>query len=356
MSHPHLTLVSTPPPAPSPDLLARLDALSRGGLRRRVALAPYTSFRIGGPADYLAVLTRIDDLIQALSLLQEAQTPYMILGGGSNILVSDAGIRGIVLLNQCKGVVWPEASTVGPAEVTVETGAPLAGFAREAIKRGWAGLSWAVSIPGTLGGALVGNAGAHGQDLASVFIHARIWHQGRVEMWDAARMAFAYRRSRLKTLTASTSHPPVALTVTLRLHPDVDGRAAEEAARFIDHRSRTQPTDKSAGSIFKNPPGDYAGRLIDAAGLKGRCVGAACISRKHANFIVNQGQATAAEVLALMSLAREEVQRQFGILLEPEILFVGDWSGHEDTLSSWMPAAMASSPQRAKAQGSKMKD
>ena len=323
------------PSSLSSELLARLDALSRGGLRRDAPLAPYTSFRIGGPADYLAVIRRPEDLAAALDALWQARAPYLLLGGGSNMLVSDAGVRGVVLLNQCKRVAWLESRASGPVEVTVETGAPLAGFAREAIHRGLAGLSWAVSIPGTVGGALTGNAGAHGGDIAGVFVRARVWNQGRIEVWRAEEMAFAYRRSRLKELAARAEHPPAALDVTLRLEPDVDGRAAADAARYIEHRRRTQPTDKSAGSIFKNPPGDYAGRLIEATGLKGRCVGDACISEKHANFIVNQGRATAADVLALMTLARDEVLRRFGVLLEPEILFVGDWLASEATLKSF---------------------
>ena len=304
-------------------LLARLDALSRSGLRRRAPLAPYASFRIGGPADYLVILQREADLIAALDALHEAGVPYLLLGGGSNMLISDAGVRGVTLLNQCKGMRWPEAE--GPVEVTVEGGAPLAGFARESIKRGLAGLSWAVSIPGTVGGAVVGNAGAHGGDIASIFVSARVWRAGRIETWGPEEMDFAYRRSRLKALASTETQPPVLLTATFRLRPDAGGQAAADAERYIAHRRRTQPTDKSAGSIFKNPPGDYAGRLIEAAELKGRCVGDACISEKHANFIVNQGRATAADVLALMNLARREVWRRFHILLEPEILFIGDW-------------------------------
>ena len=306
-------------------LLDRLDALSRGGLQRRAPLAPYTSFRIGGPADYLAVVQRVDDLRAALDALYEAGAPYLLLGGGSNMLISDAGVRGIVLVNQCKAVTWPEDVT-GPVTVTAASGAPLAGLAREAIKRGLAGLSWAVSIPGTVGGAVVGNAGAHGGDIAGIFDWAEVWSEGKTRRWRREDMGFDYRRSRLKDLAATASQPPVVLTAALRLHPDREGRAAADAARYIEHRRRTQPVHKSAGSIFKNPPGDYAGRLIEAAGLKGRCRGGACISTLHANFIVNQGDATAADVIALMNLARQEVWRRFHILLEPEILFAGDWT------------------------------
>ncbi|HID35119.1 MAG TPA: UDP-N-acetylmuramate dehydrogenase [Anaerolineae bacterium] len=320
-----MSLISAPPAT----LLTRLDALSRGGLRRNAPLAPYASFRIGGPADYLVIVQREADMIAALDALHEADVAYLLLGGGSNMLISDLGVRGVALLNQCKGMRWPEAEGAGPVEITVEGGAPLAGFARESIRRGLAGLSWAVSIPGTVGGAVVGNAGAHGGAIASIFVSAQVWRAGRIEIWGLEEMDFAYRRSRLKTLASTEAQPPILLTATFRLRPDVGGRAADDAERYIAHRRRTQPTDKSAGSIFKNPPGDYAGRLIEAAGLKGRCVGDACISEKHANFIVNQGRATAADVLALMNLARREVWQRFHILLEPEILFVGDWPENE---------------------------
>jgi UDP-N-acetylmuramate dehydrogenase len=158
-----------------------------------------------------------------------------------------------------------------------------------------------------------------------VLTSVRVWRQGQIETWPAPELGLTYRSSRLKG-AESNKVPTVILSATFRLTPDPEGRAAELAQAAIQHRRRTQPTEKSAGSIFKNPPGDYAGRLIDLAGLKGRCVGDACISEKHANFIINRGRARAADVVALMNLARREVWRQFHVLLEPEILFIGDWS------------------------------
>ncbi len=306
-----------------PALLDQLDALSRDGLRRRAPLAPYTTFRIGGPADYFMTVHRLENLKRTLAILHQAQVPYLLLGGGSNILVSDAGVRGLVIINQCRGIHWPEDAHADPVDVRVEAGALLAGFAREAIQRGLAGISWAVSIPGTVGGAIVGNAGAHGGDIASIFLEAEMWHRGRIETWRHEAMAFAYRHSILKQAWPT---PPIILSAVFRLPRDESGQAADEAASYIAHRRRTQPTDKSAGSIFRNPPGDYAGRLIEAAGLKGRCIGQACISEKHANFFINRGQATAADIIALMNLARQEVWRQFQVLLEPEIRLIGDWS------------------------------
>ena len=313
---------------PDSQLLTQLDALSRGGLRRDVPLAPFTSFGIGGPAQYLALIHSMDDLVAALTLLHHAQTPFLLLGGGTNILISDAGVPGLTIINRCKKATWPERSQQKEQNIVlvdVDAGAPLAGFARESIHRGFVSLSWAVSIPGSVGGAIVGNAGAHGHDIASVLVRVQVWHEGRVETWPAERLAFTYRNSSLKG-AAGVPPPPVILSATFRLATDVEGVADEQAQAYLQHRRRTQPTEKSAGSIFKNPPGDYAGRLIEEAGLKGRCIGEACISEKHANFIVNRGRASAADVVALINLARSEVWRRFHILLEPEILFIGDWS------------------------------
>ena len=309
-----------------PKTLAQLDAVSRGGLLHNAPLSRFTSFRIGGPAEYLAIIHRLEDLKKALTLLHHTQTPFLLLGGGSNVLISDAGIPGLTIINQCKSIHWSEHSQQNEQIVVdVESGAPLAGFARESIKRGLAGLSWAVSIPGSVGGAIVGNAGAHGRDIAGVLASVQVWREGRVETWPAAKMAFGYRSSRLKLNQTPSEQIPIILSAAFRLTPDAEGRAAAQAQAAIQHRRRTQPTEKSAGSIFKNPPGDYAGRLIDRAGLKGHCIGDACISEKHANFIINRGRAAATDVLALMNLARREVWRQFGVLLEPEILLIGDW-------------------------------
>ena len=306
-------------------LLAQLDALSRGGLRRNAPLAPFTSFRIGGPAEELAIFHRQENLIAALEALQLTQTSFLLLGGGSNVLISDAGAPGLTIIDQCKAINWPRYSQrkeQTTALVTVDAGAPLAGFARESIRRGFISMSWAVSIPGSVGGAIVGNAGAHGRDIAGALDSVQVWQAGRIETWPAASLGFAYRRSKLKGAPA----PPVILSATFRLEPDVEGLAEEQARAYLQHRRRTQPAEKSAGSVFKNPPGEYAGRLIEQAGLKGRCAGDACISEKHANFIINRGRAAAADVMTLINLARIEVWRQFHILLELEILLLGDWS------------------------------
>jgi UDP-N-acetylmuramate dehydrogenase len=309
-----------------PALLAELAPFGRNGVLSQESLAPFTSFRIGGPAEALLIVRKLEHLTAALAVLWRWQTPFLLLGGASNVLISDAGVPGLTILNQCRRLTWPADNDPAPC-LRAESGAPLAGLARSAIKRRLGGLAWAVSIPGAVGGAVVGNAGAHNGCLADNLQSAVLWENGRVQEVAAADLGFAYRRSRLKPLVARPGLGPVVLTATLRLWPDPDGVDASLAEGFIAHRRRTQPVDKSAGSIFKNPEGDYAGRLIEAAGLKGYAIGGASVSALHGNFIINQGGAVAADVLRLIDHIRQTVLDRFGILLEPEIQLIGNDDG-----------------------------
>jgi UDP-N-acetylmuramate dehydrogenase len=294
---------------------------------RQVVLAPLTTFKIGGPADLLVTVERIDDLIRLVELARGHSMPFLLLGGGSNVLIADAGIRGLVILNRCRRVTHALPGEPGSAGVvSAESGAPLAGLARVAIHQGLAGLEWAVSVPGTVGGAVVGNAGAHGGCIADNLWEARILDsQGAVTTWPNAALQYAYRSSRLKSAADPQAAGAVVLSATFQL---VHGERADieaHAARFLAHRRATQPTAASVGSIFRNPPGDYAGRLIEAAGLKGMQIGQAQFSPVHANFLVNLGGATAHDVLTAIRLAQDTVAAQFGATLLPEILFVGDF-------------------------------
>ena len=305
-------------------LLEALAPFGRYGVELDAPLAPHTSFRIGGPAAALLTISHYPHLEAALRTLHHKQTPFLLLGGGSNILVSDAGVSNLVILNRCRQIQWPEDSTE-PLLVRVEAGASLAGLARAAIKRHLAGLAWAAGIPGTVGGAVIGNAGAHGGCIADVLQSVRLWEDGQISEVPATQLQYEYRRSRLKNPVARSVPGPVVMNATFRLRPDPTDSETQRAQTFIEHRRRTQPVDKSAGSIFKNPPGDYAGRLIEAAGLKGVRVGQVSVSARHANFIINHGQATAAEVIQLMNLIRRRVYEQFGVTLEAEIQLIGDW-------------------------------
>jgi len=298
-------------------------------------LTRHTTFHIGGPADLCAVANDIGRLERLTELAVAHALPLTILGGGSNILVSDDGVRGLVIVNQARDfglraadLRWDEAEAAlpaGEANVLAAAGTALAGLARWTIKQGLAGLEWAVSVPGTVGGAVVGNAGAHGSDIAGTLAWALVAYpgQGR-QLLRPVELEFAYRNSLLKRQLASGERP-VVLAAGFRLTPGDPTMLAARAEGFLARRRASQPTEPSAGSIFRNPAGDYAGRLIEAVGLKGQRVGGAQISPRHANFIVNVAQATAGDVLALIDLARGRVYEQFGIELVPEILFVGEW-------------------------------
>lgn len=329
-------LTSDPPADDRKDspLLEALTPFGRYGAEPGALLAPHTSFRIGGPAAILLTINRLAYLEAALNTLHRQNTPFLLLGGGSNILISDAGVPGVVILNQCRQMQWPQDSA-DPLLVQAESGASLAGLARAAIQRKLVGLAWAVSIPGTVGGAIVGNAGAHGGCIADVLHSIRLWKNGRISTVPASQLQFEYRSSNLKNPSNQSAPGPVVLDATFLLRPDPGGVEAQRAQTFIEHRRRTQPVDKSAGSIFKNPPGDYAGRLLEAAGLKGVRMGQVSVSVRHANFIINHGQATAAEVVQLMNLMRRRVYERFGVILEPEIQFIGDWSAGPALIEFW---------------------
>lgn len=282
-------------------------------------LARYTSARIGGPADWLAVVESVEALIETVRVARERGLAWRVLGSGSNVLVADAGVRGVVIVNRARRVVLEETG-----RVYAESGANLSSLARSCIAHGLAGLEWAVSVPGTVGGAVVGNAGAHGSDVAQGLRHAEVLEpDGRVTEWPVEKFEYGYRDSLLKRW----AHPaaPVVLGATFALTPGDPAELVAQADGFVAQRKRTQPPGASMGSMFKNPVGDYAGRLIEAAGLKGTRVGGAQISPVHANFVVNVGHARAADVKALIDLAREQVRKRFGVELELEIELVGEW-------------------------------
>lgn len=297
-------------------------------LQFHVPLERYTAARLGGAADLLIEVDTVQELSEALRLATTLGIEAVVLGGGSNILVSDRGIRGLVIVNRARQVRFDEQGE--PPTVWAESGANLGLVARMAAQRGLAGLEWAVSIPGTVGGAVVGNAGAHGGDMAHTLIMAEILRRQPseksaeewiLETWPQERMGYSYRSSVLK----GRALPAVVLAALLRLEHSDPRTVQARMETLIEYRKRTQPPGASMGSMFKNPPGDYAGRLIEAAGLKGRRIGGAQISPIHANFFVNVGGARASDVYALILLAQEEVMRQFGVALELEIELLGEW-------------------------------
>lgn len=317
--------------APASASIDRLRQRFGERLQTAVRLARYTSARVGGPAEMLLVASSANDLAEMVSALWQMELPYLILGGGSNVLVSDAGVRGVVVLNRARQVRFRE--TGATPTVWAESGVNFGLLARQAALRGLSGLEWAAGIPGTLGGAVIGNAGAHGDEMAGNLVLAEILHHTgqkdgqrnfviQREEWTKEEFEYAYRTSRLK------ANPGMAVVLAAKLYLVRSTREAVQ--RRVDElteiRHRKQPPGASTGSMFKNPPGDHAGRLIEAAGLKGIQVGGVQISPLHANFFMNTGKGCARDFYRLICTAQQAVKQQFGIDLELEIQLIGDWS------------------------------
>ncbi|HML24654.1 MAG TPA: UDP-N-acetylmuramate dehydrogenase, partial [Aggregatilinea sp.] len=269
--------------------------------------------------DWLLTARSRADLVDAVRIAQAADLPWLVLGGGANVLAADAGVRGLVIVNHAKDFTIDD-----DGRVLSDSGMSLSTLGRRCMSRGLAGLEWAVNVPGTVGGAVVNNAGAHGGDMAEIVRTVEVLDAAdlSVATWDVARMDYAYRHSALK----GTRGRYVVLGAALTLEPGHDPAALNARADgFVAHRKQTQPPGASLGSIFKNPPGDYAGRLIEAAGLKGYAIGGVQISPVHANFFVHTGHGTASDYRALIEHARAVVLAQFGVTLETEIECLGDW-------------------------------
>lgn len=302
----------------------RLRVALGKALKEREPLSKYTSARIGGPAEFLTIADSAAELAEHVRMAWQFGIRVTILGGGSNVLVSDAGVRGLVVINRAKGVEFQE--TDDGVMVWAESGANLGNLARQCLQRGYSGLEWAATVPGTVGGAVYGNAGAHGGDMAGTLVMAEILHHdGSVREWSQAELSFGYRTSALKG--RKNGQDWVVLGVELALTHGDAYTLQTKVDEFVAHRKRTQPPGASIGSMFKNPAGHYAGRLIEMAGLKGKRIGGAEISPVHANFFVNHGDCRAADVLSLIHLAHEAVQTRFGIDLELEVELVGEWGG-----------------------------
>lgn len=293
------------------------------GLKVKVAepLARYTSIKIGGSADYLLEVSDRTAVARTLQLLDRRGIPFCLLGKGSNVLVSDLGVRGAVLRlgDGFRRVEWREEA--GRVLVTVGAAYPVTQLVREAARRGFGGLEFAEGIPGSVGGALVMNAGAYGSEMEKIVDQVEgVSHEGEPVRFDREDMVFSYRESHLPRGTIVTQ-------VRMRLSKGEVEEVSSRVRELVTRRKRSQPSGyPNSGSMFRNPPGDFAGRLIEAAGLKGKRVGRAEISVRHANFIVNLGGAKADEVRDLMEMARAEVKKQFGIELEPEVRLLGEWS------------------------------
>src|SRR5574341_450886 len=277
-------------------------------------MARHTSFQIGGPADLLVVPEDLDDLKTALAFARSGHLPVLVLGSGSNTLVRDGGIRGMVILPSR----FQELARDG-AEVTAGAGVRVSRLLAFCSRQGLSGLEILSGVPGTVGGAVWGNAGAWGGSTADRLVRAHLVTREGGELTLArGAIPFRYRVS-------GFPEGSVIVRATFALVPGDPGAIRQQISRWLVRRNATQPVEfPSAGSIFKNPPGDYAGRLVEAAGVKGMRIGGAMISEKHGNFFVNLGDARAADVLALIALAQERVRATTGVELELEIRVVGE--------------------------------
>ena len=303
----------------------RLASLSEG-LRQHEPLSRHTTFRIGGPADLFLAVDSEEALIAAVRWSINQQLPYLILGGGSNVLVADVGARGIVIANRARRWKREAVDVDHTFRLRIASCVPLSQFARHSLGIGLAGLEWSVGIPGSVGGAIVGNAGAYGGCMADSLATVRVvGADGALTDLAADDLCLGYRTSALKSSRTDTDTQLTIVSAEFILETGDRSELQARAAGYLARRRQGQPKGASAGSIFANPPGDSAGRLIEAAGLKGAVRGAAQISALHANFIINRGGATAADVLALMNLAGQTVLDRFGVTLRPEITLVGDW-------------------------------
>ena len=279
-------------------------------------LGRFTTMRVGGPADLFATVHNIHELRAIVRFARSRGIPLTLLGRGSDVVIADAGIRGLVVQNRAEG------SRVEGERYVAESGLPMARAAIETQAAGLTGLEFGLAIPGTVGGAVWANAGAHDSDVAGALESADVLRgDGTEARLTPAELDFRYRDSRLK------DHPDeVVLAATFRLEP---ADPASIAARLDDikrWRREHQPLGiPSAGSTFRNPSGDSAGRLIDALGWKGRTRGGATVSEKHANFIVNDRKGTAFDVRSLIDEVADAVEAASGIRLEEEVVFLGDW-------------------------------
>ncbi len=294
-----------------------------------VSLKRFTAARIGGNADVMITVESSEELAKIAQFLWKSDLPFIVLGSGSNVLISEAGVRQVVILNRAKKIIFNPQSR--QPTVWAESGANFGALARQAAAHGLSGLEWAAGIPGTLGGAIYGNAGAHGSDINHTLVVAKILHHMDMkedqpadpiqEDWPAERFEFGYRSSSLKSKPGQA----VILSGKLKLKQSTPEAVAAKMDEFTALRRTSQPSGASLGSIFKNPEGDYAGRLIEEAGLKGKKIGDVEISLRHANFFINEDSASADDYAELIRLVQKQVHKKFGVSLELEIELLGEW-------------------------------
>ena len=297
-------------------LLSALKAKQPGQVLVQEPMSQHTSFHIGGPADILVIPSSVQGLLQVLELARTWQVPVTVIGNGTNLLVRDKGIRGLVIKLGNAIKEWQVESS----RITFNSGLSLAMAAHVALDAGLTGMEFAAGIPGSVGGAIYMNAGAYGGEMKNIVTEVTVLdRQGQTRIIPAEEMCFGYRSSAIQ----GTEN--LILAATVQLQPGDPEKIAAKMADLAARRRDKQPLElPSAGSTFKRPAGNFAGTLIDKAGLKGFSVGDAQVSVKHAGFIVNTGHASCADVLQLITAVQEKVFASAGIHLEPEVLIIGE--------------------------------
>lgn len=294
-----------------------------GRVEWNASMARRTTFRVGGTAEALCEIHELENLCRLLTYLGEQHIPYLVIGRGSNLLVRDGGLRGVViLLSGTLGQIdW---GTSNGSDTVAGAGVSLVDLLIGCRRRGLSGLEFLAGIPGTVGGAVAMNAGAFGEEISAWIRELRIVDpQGKVFVVDRSRLAFSYRR-------LDIDQGAVIVQAAFRLNRGSETGVAEKISRCLKMRKGSQPLEyPSAGSVFRNPPNDYAGRLIEQAGLKGTSIGGAMVSERHANFIINKGGASASDILALIDAVKETVRKTAGVTLKLEIRVVGEPPGQD---------------------------
>jgi UDP-N-acetylmuramate dehydrogenase len=300
----------------SPIILPGTDCF----IQPRISLAEYTSFRVGGEAQWYVAPKNLNELQASFEWYQNRDIPLTLLGAGSNMLVSDRGIQGLVISTRLlRGSHFDEET----GRITAFAGEAIPRTAWKAAKRGWRGLEWAVGIPGSIGGAVVMNAGAHKSSIADLLVEAIVLSaDGSLECLKAEDLGYQYRTSNLQ------KDKRIVVQATFQLQPGFSKEEVMETTNYhLQHRKETQPYHlPNCGSVFRNPQDRAAAWLIEQTGLKGYKIGDAQIAQRHANFILNCGNAKASDIFQLIRFIQEKVQHHWSLSLEPEVKLIGEFS------------------------------
>jgi UDP-N-acetylmuramate dehydrogenase len=288
-------------------------------VKSHVSLASFTSFRVGGPAEWLVAPKHLNELEASFEWAINRDLPITLLGAGSNLLISDRGLSGLVICTRHLRYTYFDQET---GQVTAAAGEPLVRLAWRAAELGWSGLEWAVGIPGSVGGSVVMNAGAHTGCMADILVNAHVLSpNGSLEILTPEKLGYNYRTSRLQ------GDKRLVTQATFQLKPGADpAKVIATTAQHLKQRHSTQPYNKpSCGSVFRNPNPHKAGWLIEQTGLKGYRIGGATVAERHANFILNCGGAKANDIFQLIHYVQHQVERHWSLSLQPEVKILGEF-------------------------------